>query len=389
MTYKIFLCFSVIVFVNVQCNEITKSSNVDLKRTKQYIDSDEIRKPTYNSNHPPFPEKQSSIPIAIVLDDNHDAVTESLKSSSFKPTNSEKLTSDMSAEVTSNVEKSDIKKVSNENSNGPYRIILNINNTDANDDASVRKRKSKDPVSNKEKESKENNPSRSPKNINDYEIPVQIVYETVEDHSNAKSEKQIKDDEKKRRNRVPAHRMRGNKGESTRSAQTQSVESDKNNTLNAELEVKINDTVKSQANHSEAENVKNLRKQEFKRRNGAGKTPVVPIVDSENFLSLRGAFHYKYEGGDGTKAYGQGELKTFDDERTGEAVVGGYSYKDKDGNQIELTYTADENGYRPMGAHLPTPPPIPPEIARALAHLATKTTPAPATRPDVEDTTPE
>lgn len=46
-----------------------------------------------------------------------------------------------------------------------------------------------------------------------------------------------------------------------------------------------------------------------------------------------------------------------------------------DGKSFSLTYTADENGYRPVGAHLPTPPPIPPAIARALRYLATKPTP--------------
>lgn len=52
-------------------------------------------------------------------------------------------------------------------------------------------------------------------------------------------------------------------------------------------------------------------------------------------------------------------------------------FQDKDGNDFSISYTADENGYRPEGAHLPTPPPIPPAIARALAYLATKSTPAP------------
>ncbi|KPI97910.1 Endocuticle structural glycoprotein SgAbd-3 [Papilio xuthus] len=109
--------------------------------------------------------------------------------------------------------------------------------------------------------------------------------------------------------------------------------------------------------------------------------PVVPIVTERNFVYAHsGNFHYSFEGGDGTKVFEDGSLKSINDE-TGEAVSGGFSYKDKDGNDISLSYTADENGYRPIGAHLPTPPPIPPEIARALAYLATKSTPQPITEP--------
>lgn len=51
------------------------------------------------------------------------------------------------------------------------------------------------------------------------------------------------------------------------------------------------------------------------------------------------------------------------------SVQGYYSYPGLDGVQYMLTYTADENGFVPQGAHLPTPPPIPAEILKALASL--------------------
>ncbi|CAH2107378.1 unnamed protein product [Euphydryas editha] len=108
--------------------------------------------------------------------------------------------------------------------------------------------------------------------------------------------------------------------------------------------------------------------------------PEVKIVNSTNYIYAHsGNYHYSYEGTDGTKVSSEGGLKSFDDNKTGESVSGSVHYKDNEGNDVNLSYTADENGYRPHGDHLPTPPPIPPAIARALKYLATKTTPQPVT----------
>ncbi|XP_064075708.1 endocuticle structural glycoprotein ABD-4-like [Vanessa tameamea] len=51
-------------------------------------------------------------------------------------------------------------------------------------------------------------------------------------------------------------------------------------------------------------------------------------------------------------------------------VEGQYQYTAPDGQVINLLYTADENGFHPTGDHLPTPPPIPPQIQRALDYIA-------------------
>lgn len=47
-----------------------------------------------------------------------------------------------------------------------------------------------------------------------------------------------------------------------------------------------------------------------------------------------------------------------------------YSRVSPEGEQVQLTYTADERGYLPQGSHLPTPPPTPDYILKALEFIA-------------------
>ncbi|XP_067643895.1 pupal cuticle protein Edg-78E [Eurosta solidaginis] len=51
-------------------------------------------------------------------------------------------------------------------------------------------------------------------------------------------------------------------------------------------------------------------------------------------------------------------------------VAGQYQYVSPEGERVALSYTADENGYQASGSHIPTPPPIPEAIIRALEYIA-------------------
>lgn len=53
-----------------------------------------------------------------------------------------------------------------------------------------------------------------------------------------------------------------------------------------------------------------------------------------------------------------------------ETAQGSYSYTAPNGQVITVTYTADENGFHPQGAHLPTPPPVPEAILKSLQQNA-------------------
>lgn len=53
----------------------------------------------------------------------------------------------------------------------------------------------------------------------------------------------------------------------------------------------------------------------------------------------------------------------------GHFAQGSYSYTAPDGSKISMSYTAGPNGFVPVGDHIPTPPPIPAAIAKALEYL--------------------
>jgi Insect cuticle protein. len=55
-----------------------------------------------------------------------------------------------------------------------------------------------------------------------------------------------------------------------------------------------------------------------------------------------------------------------------QVAQGAYTYTGADGNPYSLQYTADEEGFKPSANYLPTPPPIPAEIVKALEFLASQ-----------------
>ncbi|XP_050342288.1 endocuticle structural glycoprotein SgAbd-8-like [Nymphalis io] len=96
----------------------------------------------------------------------------------------------------------------------------------------------------------------------------------------------------------------------------------------------------------------------------------IPIVRQDSQINGDGSYQYAFETGNGISADEKGELKKVGDVET-LAVSGQFQYPSQDGQNIQLTYIADENGFQPQGAHLPTAPPVPEAIQRSLAFLAT------------------
>lgn len=99
-------------------------------------------------------------------------------------------------------------------------------------------------------------------------------------------------------------------------------------------------------------------------------TQPIPIVKDDSQVNGDGSYSYAYETGNGIVADEKGELKKVGDVEA-ISVQGEYHYPGENGETISVTYTADENGFHPIGAHLPTAPPVPEAIQRSLAYLAT------------------
>ncbi|XP_011214355.1 endocuticle structural glycoprotein ABD-4 [Bactrocera neohumeralis] len=100
-------------------------------------------------------------------------------------------------------------------------------------------------------------------------------------------------------------------------------------------------------------------------------TEPIPIIRQEQEVNFDGSYKFSYETGNGIQADEEGYLKNAGSEAEGTSAQGSFSYTSPEGVPIRITYLADENGFQPQGDHLPTPPPIPPAIQKALAYLAT------------------
>jgi hypothetical protein len=69
---------------------------------------------------------------------------------------------------------------------------------------------------------------------------------------------------------------------------------------------------------------------------------------------------FSYETGNSIRAEETGTLKRATSADTNDVIVakGSYSYISPEGENIQVTYTADDQGgFQAQGAHLPTPPP--------------------------------
>ncbi|KAL0840390.1 hypothetical protein ABMA28_015647 [Loxostege sticticalis] len=100
----------------------------------------------------------------------------------------------------------------------------------------------------------------------------------------------------------------------------------------------------------------------------------IPIIRFEtDGPNVDGTYKWLYETGNEINAEESGYVKNFGKGEGEEVQVaeGKFSYKSPEGQLIALTYIADENGFQPQGEHLPTPPPIPPAIQKALDYLKT------------------
>ncbi|KAJ8873374.1 hypothetical protein PR048_027010 [Dryococelus australis] len=86
--------------------------------------------------------------------------------------------------------------------------------------------------------------------------------------------------------------------------------------------------------------------------------PQVPILRYDSVNNGDGSYAYNYETANGIAAAESGGLKNAGIPGA-EAQVGqgSYTYTDNEGNTFTVSYTADENGFQPQGAHLPTPHP--------------------------------
>lgn len=99
-------------------------------------------------------------------------------------------------------------------------------------------------------------------------------------------------------------------------------------------------------------------------------TPIPILRQALDGPNPDGTYSYSYETANGIQAQEDGHLNYVGTEQEALEARGSFSYTDNNGQVYQVSYVANENGFQPEGAHLPTAPPVPPLIARALEYIA-------------------
>ncbi|XP_030035089.1 larval cuticle protein LCP-17 [Manduca sexta] len=93
------------------------------------------------------------------------------------------------------------------------------------------------------------------------------------------------------------------------------------------------------------------------------------IISQDLDVSPEGAYQWSFETENGIAAKASGVLNNPQSPDAAQISQGSSQWVSPEGEVVRLEYVADENGYQPQGSHIPTPPPIPPEILRALEYI--------------------
>ncbi|RZC35426.1 pupal cuticle protein 36-like, partial [Asbolus verrucosus] len=103
---------------------------------------------------------------------------------------------------------------------------------------------------------------------------------------------------------------------------------------------------------------------------GGSSNAQIGIVRFDNVNNGDGSYKFDYETENRITHQESGQLKNPGTDQEINSVQGAFSYTGDDGASYSISYTADENGFQPQGAHLPVAPPIPEEILKSLEQNA-------------------
>lgn len=93
----------------------------------------------------------------------------------------------------------------------------------------------------------------------------------------------------------------------------------------------------------------------------------IAITKQTHDQSADGKYSFSYETENGISVQEEGTPL----DNNNFLVQGGATWYAPDNTVVQLSYTADANGYQAVGTHIPTPPPIPDYILRALEYIKT------------------